>query len=715
MDRQISFKSKIINPNFSKNSNFADNNLNNSSINNNSKLIIQKVKNAKASGILNISNLNLTSLPKEIFDENAKFEEINWWEVVDIKKLDATNNLLCEQVFIDNDNNNNFNSLPNLVHLKFSNNKFNCIPDSIFVLYNLKYLDFSDNKISFISDEIKNLKSLVELNLSGNVITKIPDKIGFLLECEILNLSKNKITDLNRNISKCVKLKKLDLSDNLIQIIPELNNLYLLEELNLHSNKIKIIEKNAFNNLINLKYIDLHINQLEELSSIPLSDKLDTLILGYNRLTNINNLINAPNLTVLDINNNKIEVLPKDILSLKHLKTLNLQNNSFNDIPPQICFLTKLVRINLEGNPLKKINNKYRSANAEQLKQYLKTRLSETEYNQTENQTFTTNNSSLYNEQLNNEYNLKSYIFNNCLKLSNCNLKEIPVEALFKSKLESITTLDFSNNSLTNINCFYSLNSLNELIEINFSNNKINLIPETLANYYNLKIINFKNNNISSFLDGIFNNNYSILPNLEYLDLSMNKFNKIPLIILSFKKLNCLLISNNFLSDLEVFTANVNYSNYNLEILDLSNNKIIFLNQKLYKIFPNLKALNLENNEIKQIPTDLCLLNLNKLSVIGNPIKQLRSNILHGGTNLLIDYLKKMHNYTNEDIEFSENKQDINLPDNLTNELDRMNNEILDLEQQLANSLNMPVYKKTELKRRLTELIINRSKLTKKS
>ena len=64
---------------------------------------------------------------------------------------------------------------------------------------------------------------------------------------------------------------------------------------------------------------------------------------------------------------------------MKRLKTLTVSNNELRDINPRIALLEDLVRLNIEGNPLKAIKPTMRSANAVQLKKYLKMRLGEDE------------------------------------------------------------------------------------------------------------------------------------------------------------------------------------------------------------------------------------------------------------------------------------------------------------------------------------------------
>ena len=718
---------------------------NTSSINTlSSKTILQKVRSARLSSIINLSNMNLEILPPEIFDENLKFNDLDWWQMVDIKKIDASNNKL------NSDNpDSDFSILPSLNYLKFSFNNFSWIPISIFQLKNLKYLDFSNNKLVHLHKEIGTLFSLVDLNLSNNLLLEIPREIQNLKELEILNLSNNKLQEIPNNF---IKLKRLDLSENLIK--GEFNILANnLEELILFKNKINAID---LSNLENLVYLDIHNNFLSEFEKIPNSNKFDTIVLGFNKLVKICNLKNAPKISVLDLNNNKLENLSEEIFYLKELKTLNLMNNSINDLPPQLCFLKNLVRINLEGNPLKKLNSRVRSSNAENIKTYLRSRLTDEDMKKL-------NEDLLKEEFLDTNYNsnknnisLASCIQNNSLKMNNLEISEIPFEQFRKFlNIKFLVSLDFSDNKITNLEGFRDLvinNQFTELKEIKFSSNLISDIPEFFLNFNNLRIIDLKGNNLSTFFD--FNNEtfgemmqeykiMKIFPNLNYLDLSINKLKKIPGIVRNLKNLSILLLANNSITD----TNDLNFNNdqnfaspyeSQLDTLDLGNNKIEKLGDKMYKFMPNLKTLNLENNAIKVIPTDLCLLqNLNKLNLNGNPIKMLRSNILLGGTKIILEYLQKMHKFDEEDIahqqrvknrvqdnstwnsnkesnksnNFNSNKQSENMLVDDSNEIEKINIEILEVESELLG--NLPIYKRTELRKKLNALIRFRANLMK--
>jgi Leucine-rich repeat (LRR) protein len=756
------------------------------------KGIINKLKQARTTSTINLSNMNLEVFPAEIFDENLKFDDVNWWEMVDIKKIDCSNNKLTSEQFNTSDSVYNFSVLPSVNYLKFSFNFFTTIPNSIFSLFYLKFLDFSNNKLLKLSENIKILKNLVELNLQNNQLVFLPEEVGFLKELEILNLNNNQLSKLPTSFSNMTKLKRLDLSENKIEYIPdELNNMFMLEELLLFKNRIAKLGQNALLGLNNLKFLDLHNNFLLEFKNFPQSEKLDTVILGYNKIMEISNLSFCKKLTVLDINNNKIETFPEEILQLNELKTLNLQNNSVNDIPPMLCMLKNLVRINLEGNPLKKINSRIKSANAEQLKAYLKTRLTEEDIfkmsqiggslnsMEAKNELLELNTPQSQNKaneivqkamQLNTNNMIVNFIQNNTLQMTKQNLEEVPVEGIKKVKYNSLLSLDFSNNrikKLDNFSTFYDDNGtiFQELKEIKFSQNQIQVFPEIFLTFNNLKAIELRGNNITEFLENFtvvsLNRNVinNFMCNLEYVDLSVNKLKYVPSIFQYLTNISVVLLSNNYLTDISIFSLNLFQK---MDTLDFGNNKVEILPQKFYRNVPSLKILNLENNEVKIIPTELCLLHgLNKLNIVGNPIKTMRSNIINGGVNVLMDYLRKMHRFDNEDLEYDEKynmnnkpifsqKNNKNQAHNVQNtqqientslnsrekttgkkyelisqnsqntgkssssaSLDQVNQQILGVEAELANAGNLPMFQKTDLKKKLQGLIRERANLMK--
>lgn len=84
-----------------------------------------------------------------------------------------------------------------------------------------------------------NLKTLL---LGSNKLNKIHEENWRVPFLERLQLNNNNITNLNLNKLKTHKLRHLDLWDNSMETINLSSNLYTLENLLVHSNKLKILD-----------------------------------------------------------------------------------------------------------------------------------------------------------------------------------------------------------------------------------------------------------------------------------------------------------------------------------------------------------------------------------------------------------------------------------------------------------------------------------------
>ena len=136
-----------------------------------------------------------------------------------------------------------------------------------------------------------------------------------------------------RRFLEMYKNKVLDLSHNKLKHIPkEITILKKIESFYLSNNKITEIPD--LSDLSNLQRINLYNNRLKILPK------------------EIGNLIN---LEELDLSNNLLEEIPKEIGNLSNLKELFLQHNLLKEIPQEIGKLSNLHRLFLNGNKLKTI------------------------------------------------------------------------------------------------------------------------------------------------------------------------------------------------------------------------------------------------------------------------------------------------------------------------------------------------------------------------
>lgn len=60
-------------------------------------------------------------------------------------------------------------------------------------------------------------------------------------------------------------------------------------------------------------------------------------------------------LRILDLRDNKIEVLPEEISNLQHLIRLDLTNNALTNLPNSLSLLAHLQSLQVEGNKIRSI------------------------------------------------------------------------------------------------------------------------------------------------------------------------------------------------------------------------------------------------------------------------------------------------------------------------------------------------------------------------
>ena len=622
------------------------------------KIMLMKLKQARTNGTIDISNMKLNEIPPEIFDPNVEIDGINWWEMVDINKLDASNNFLSENSF--NDDNQSLSTMNYLIQLRFSNNQFSKLPISLYSLNNLKLLDMSNNKINYIDNEkFRALNSLVEIDFSKNKLREIPDSIQYLSYLEIAKFSNNEILNIPNGMGALTRLKRLYLDNNSIQFLPPqvFNNMVALEELYLFKNRLESVNFNnninLFDNMKHLKFLDLHSNNLTYFGLFKEMFALDSLLLSYNHISKIEGINNCLNLTNLDLNNNKIANFPKDILLLKKLSTLNLQNNDLNEIPNALGLMNSLVRLNIEGNPLIRLVGKMRNCSTEELKNYLKTRITDQDLEGTN-----MNKNDLYDVNLNDKEPLVSFINNKTLMMNNKKITELPIEEFQNSiQKNTLDKIDFSQNQIENIFSFqYILNLIQSLSDLNLSQNLIDKFPISILSLPNLKILNISKNRIYKFpYDDLTSTNISDLKcSLVFLDASFNRFDKIPDVTGFFTSLSTLNLSNNKIRSIDNI-LNMKFSN--LDTFNVSDNQIGGIPNKIYKSIPNVKTILFANNNLRDIPSDICLLNnVNSVNFYGNPIKRIRNEVLSNATSLM-NYLRKIHSYDNEDKQYENSRK----------------------------------------------------------
>ncbi|CAF1388107.1 unnamed protein product [Adineta steineri] len=197
----------------------------------------------------------------------------------------------------------------------------------------LKYLTISDTPIRYLPEQFGRLIHLKELKLLNTGLTNLPNSIGKLSSLTYLDLRDNKLVSLPLTIINTLSLQTLVLDNN-----PDLRS---IQALNGHSS-LKFLQADNCQieriplNLPQLINLYMSNNSLTHLSNIhTLGNKTNKKKLFFFDNNSIRYLSphirQVNNLNFLNLNYNKLYILPMDIYEISTLQTLYIQNNDFSD------------------------------------------------------------------------------------------------------------------------------------------------------------------------------------------------------------------------------------------------------------------------------------------------------------------------------------------------------------------------------------------------
>ncbi|VDD75938.1 unnamed protein product [Mesocestoides corti] len=233
------------------------------------------------------------------------------------------------------------------------------------------------------------------------------------------------------------------------------------------------------------------------------------------------------------------------------------------------------------------------------------------------------------------------------LNLSANTIKELPGPGL--AQLDTLVSLDVRDNELTTLPEEIAL--LTQLKQLFLSSNKLTCLPGALSQLHGLVLLDAAHNLLTELPSGL-----EALVDLEKLDVSDNRLAQLPLLLPP--KLISLKVNQNRLvrlpegllqscqsdNKIDEFSL-VNLAGLGeLAILDLSRNRIPAIPLGIPESLPALSRLDLSNNDLKSIPTELGFMeSLNVLSLCGNPFRSVPQNVLSSGTQALKALLRDRH------------------------------------------------------------------------
>ncbi|XP_076250172.1 uncharacterized protein LOC143190010 [Rhynchophorus ferrugineus] len=579
-----------------------------------------------------------------------------------------------------------FEGLENLEYLNLKDNNILLIPASALGrLPRLTSLQMDYNRIAALSGDIlrsladkvthliistnvvrelpaasfQYFKTLIQLDLRRNLIASLNSDsfVGLEETLQELYLSQNRIMSLSSNTLALHKLRKLDLSDNHLTELPvtSFNSLYSLVHLNLSNNiHLSNVPDAMLHELVKLEVLDMSFCGLKSVSGdfFMKSNSMKEIYLKHNSISEImdNSFVNMPNLTVIDLSYNNISSIKQAAFAfVMNIKVLNLRGNQLSSFKGEYFNTgTSLEILDISDNQLSYLfPSSFRIH--PRLRQIIAGK----------------NKFNFFPAEL-----ITNLQFLEHIDLSFNELKTI--DELDFARLPRLRSLILSDNSLEQISEMAFHNST-QLQVLDLSNNKLERLGERLfEGLIRLQVLDLDNNKLSDLPENVFER--ARLQMLENIRLSRNKFDGPPLKALQkqYFFLNSVDLSHNNIEDIPpedgimVNIKNLDLS-YNplsqqaisnilsepktvrmlnlagtgvgevprletpfLKKLNLSNNNISSLMEKIFERTTLLEELDLSGNEISSISGYSAiwafLRNLRSLNISDNPIEAISND-----------------------------------------------------------------------------------------
>ncbi|KAL6075956.1 PPM-type phosphatase domain-containing protein [Balamuthia mandrillaris] len=411
-------------------------------------------------------------------------------------------------------------------------------------------LDRSKKDLTEIDEDILSKPYLKKLYLFQNLIEEIPSGISRLGELQLLDLKYNRLKALPDEFCQLKALTEVTLTGNTIQTLPahfDGSSLSNLSKLDLTQNRVEEFPQSLLT-LTSLTELGLERNRLSALpEGLSQLVNLKKLTLKDNRLKALPaSLGSMPALEHLQLGDNELESLPEEVGGLVNLVTLDLSNNALEALPESVGQWTALTTLSLKRNRLTALPESIQVT--EETGWY-----------------------SLYDPNL----------FGN-------RLTELPAGLW---TLEAMQSLNLTSNRLTELPA--DIANLYGLTSLRVGDNQLTKLPEELAHLESLQTLEAFCNQLTEVPEQL-----GQLYNLEVLFLAYNKIKALP-DLSALEQLRELFISGNPLGD-EGFHPSV-WTLANLHLLFAHNVQLSTLPEDLSALV-NLEVLDLSANKLESIP-----------------------------------------------------------------------------------------------------------------
>lgn len=242
----------------------------------------------RATGYMNVSNMSLESLPKEVLTLN------------NLQHLQARNNHILHL-------SSHLGRMNSITKIHLHNNGLVYLPREIGLLVTLRELRAPYNKLRVLPDELGGCFNLLKLSLQSNLLSTVPEAVmAGITRVISLNISHNQMLYLADSLGKMHKLEKMRMGQNQMRYLPE-----------------------TIGQCTSLTLLSLTCNQLW---TIP------------------DSFANCTNVTALHISSNRFRQLPRCVDGLMKLRLLWAANNELIGLPTSLARIPTLYELQVKGN-----------------------------------------------------------------------------------------------------------------------------------------------------------------------------------------------------------------------------------------------------------------------------------------------------------------------------------------------------------------------------
>ncbi|KAF2003219.1 hypothetical protein P154DRAFT_460943 [Amniculicola lignicola CBS 123094] len=165
-----------------------------------------------------------------------------------------------------------------------------------------------------------------------------------------VNLHKKRLTNVHRLDEFCYRLQDLDVSDNELHQVKGIP--FTVRRLQAQNNCLTGLTTWA--NLINLQYLDISGNDIDSLDGLDQLIHLRTLKVDNNKIRSLDGVMNLDGLLELSVVGNQIESVDFEGAELKSLHELNLSGNRLLEVR-NLHQLPQLQHLNLDDNCIEEL------------------------------------------------------------------------------------------------------------------------------------------------------------------------------------------------------------------------------------------------------------------------------------------------------------------------------------------------------------------------